>query len=81
MSYYVIYGQEFSQSVLFVMFETNANEASSEYLSQYFGEIVLVATKAHTVAHCVLRTDVCARFIFSHGFIWRCRFCPLLARG
>lgn len=33
--YYVIYGQEFSQSVLFVMFETNTNEAS-EYLSQYF---------------------------------------------
>ncbi|MDU3048525.1 MAG: phosphoethanolamine transferase CptA [Escherichia coli] len=41
--YYVIYGQEFSQSVLFVMFETNTNEAS-EYLSQYFSlKIVLIA--------------------------------------
>lgn len=44
LSYYVIYGQEFSQSVLYVMFETNANEAS-EYLSQYFSlKIVLIAT-------------------------------------
>lgn len=34
-AYYVIYGQEFSQSVLFVMFETNASEAS-EYIQQYF---------------------------------------------
>lgn len=43
LSYYVIYGQEFSQSVLYVMFETNANEAS-EYLSQYFSlKIVLIA--------------------------------------
>ncbi|WP_414165341.1 phosphoethanolamine transferase CptA [Superficieibacter sp. BNK-5] len=43
LSYYVIYGQEFSQSVLFVMFETNASEAS-EYFSQYFSlKLVLVA--------------------------------------
>ncbi|VFS61371.1 Phosphoethanolamine transferase CptA [Kluyvera cryocrescens] len=42
-SYYVIYGQEFSQSVLFVMFETNTNEAG-EFFSQYFSlKIVLVA--------------------------------------
>lgn len=41
--YFVIYGQEFSQSVLFVMFETNAGEAG-EYLSQYFSlKIVLIA--------------------------------------
>ncbi len=33
--YYLIYGQEFSQSVLFVMFESNTSEAS-EYFSQYF---------------------------------------------
>lgn len=50
LSYYVIYGQEFSQSVLFVMFETNANEAS-EYLSQYFTlKIVLVALAYTAVA-------------------------------
>ncbi|MFC3394363.1 phosphoethanolamine transferase CptA [Brenneria rubrifaciens] len=35
LSYYSIYKQEFSQSVLFVMFESNSAEAS-EYLSQYF---------------------------------------------
>ncbi len=43
LSYYVIYGQEFSQSVLFVMFETNASEAS-EYFSQYFSlKLVAIA--------------------------------------
>ncbi|WP_409310282.1 phosphoethanolamine transferase CptA [Pectobacterium sp. B1J-3] len=35
LGYYSIYKQEFSQSVLFVMFESNTTEAS-EYLSQYF---------------------------------------------
>ncbi|MGA4538209.1 phosphoethanolamine transferase CptA [Citrobacter braakii] len=48
--YYVIYEQEFSQSVLYVMFETNANEAS-EYLSQYFSlKIVLIALAYTAVA-------------------------------
>ncbi len=61
--YYVIYGQEFSQSVLFVMFETNTNEAS-EYLSQYFSlKIVLIALASYgggssAVGH------ACARSIF-----------------
>ena len=43
LGYYVIYGQEFSQSVLYVMFESNTSEAS-EFLSQYFSlKLVLVA--------------------------------------
>lgn len=50
LSYYVIYGQEFSQSVLYVMFETNANEAS-EYMSQYFSlKIVLIALAYTAIA-------------------------------
>lgn len=50
LSYYVIYGQEFSQSVLFVMFESNANEAS-EYLAQYFSlKLVLIALAYTAVA-------------------------------
>ena len=32
--YYLIYGQEFSQSVIFIMFETNNAEAA-EYMAQY----------------------------------------------
>ena len=32
--YFLVYGQEFSQSVIFIMFESNAAEAS-EYLTQY----------------------------------------------
>lgn len=35
LNYFLIYGQEFSQSAIFVMFESNTAEAS-EYLSQYF---------------------------------------------
>ncbi|MDH0646388.1 phosphoethanolamine transferase CptA [Pseudomonas sp. GD03858] len=35
LSYFAIYRQEFSQSVIFVMFESNTTEAS-EYFSQYF---------------------------------------------
>jgi heptose-I-phosphate ethanolaminephosphotransferase len=35
LSYFGIYGQEFSQSVIFVMLESNPTEAQ-EYLSQYF---------------------------------------------
>lgn len=71
LSYYVIYGQEFSQSVLFVMFETNANEAS-EYLSQYFSLKLflsrwLIRWRRFCCGH------VCARFIFHPpGAIW-CR--------
>lgn len=45
--YFVIYGQEFSQSVLFIMFESNANEAS-EYLSQYFSLKIVLTTVAYT---------------------------------
>ncbi len=33
--YFLIYGQEFSQSVIFILFESNLNEGS-EYLAQYF---------------------------------------------
>lgn len=55
LSYYVIYGQEFSQSVLFVMFETNANEAS-EYLSQYFSLKIVLVALAYTVAAILLWT-------------------------
>ena len=34
LAYYVVYGQQFSQSVMFIMFETNTNEAG-EFLTQY----------------------------------------------
>ncbi len=45
--YFVIYGQEFSQSVLFIMFESNANEAS-EYMSQYFSLKIVLTAVAYT---------------------------------
>lgn len=55
LGYYVVYGQEFSQSVLFVMFETNASEAS-EYLSQYFSIKLLLITLAYTLGAILLWT-------------------------
>lgn len=55
LSYYVIYGQEFSQSVLYVMFESNANEAR-EYLSQYFTLKLLLVALAYTAAAIFLWT-------------------------
>jgi heptose-I-phosphate ethanolaminephosphotransferase len=55
LAYYVIYGQEFSQSVLFVMFESNANEAG-EYLSQYFSLKLLTVVLIYTIVALFLWT-------------------------
>jgi heptose-I-phosphate ethanolaminephosphotransferase len=44
--YFLIYGQEFSQSVIFIMFESNINE-SREYLIQYFAWWMLPAFAAY----------------------------------
>ncbi|AFJ48879.1 phosphoethanolamine transferase CptA [Shimwellia blattae] len=55
LSYFVIYGQEFSQSVLFVMFETNANEAR-EYIGQYFSLKLVLCTAAYTLGAVLLWT-------------------------
>ncbi|BES83532.1 phosphoethanolamine transferase CptA [Pectobacterium araliae] len=45
--YYSIYKQEFSQSVLFVMFESNTTEAT-EYLSQYFSFKIIFVLFVYT---------------------------------
>ncbi|HFZ8996782.1 TPA: phosphoethanolamine transferase CptA [Citrobacter freundii] len=55
LSYYVIYGQEFSQSVLFIMFESNMNEAS-EYIGQYFSLKIVLVTLAYTAVAILLWT-------------------------
>ncbi|MBC9252506.1 hypothetical protein A9179_19755 [Pseudomonas alcaligenes] len=44
--YFLIYGQEFSQSVIFIMFESNLAE-SSEYFVQYFAWWMLPAFAAY----------------------------------
>ncbi|WP_448679333.1 phosphoethanolamine transferase CptA [Pseudomonas nicosulfuronedens] len=53
LSYFGIYHQEFSQSVIFVMFESNTAEAG-EYFSQYFSLWLCVALLAYTVVAVVL---------------------------
>ncbi|MBB2496783.1 phosphoethanolamine transferase CptA [Aquipseudomonas ullengensis] len=44
--YFLIYGQEFSQSVIFILFESNVAEGS-EYLAQYFAWWMLPAFFAY----------------------------------
>lgn len=57
--------------MLFVMFETNANEAS-EYLSQYFSLKIVLVALAYTVAAILLWTRLRPVYIPSPGVIW-CR--------
>lgn len=47
LGYFFIYQQEFSQSVIFIMFESNVSEAG-EYLTQYFAWWMVAAFLAHT---------------------------------
>jgi len=47
LGYFWIYGQEFSQSVIFIIFESNTAEAS-EYVAQYFNWWMLPATVAYS---------------------------------
>lgn len=65
--YYIIYGQEFSQSVLFVMFESNTSEAG-EYFSQYFSLHLALLLLAYTVVCAFLWTRV--RPVYIPSF-WR----------
>ncbi|MEB0040645.1 MULTISPECIES: phosphoethanolamine transferase CptA [unclassified Pseudomonas] len=47
LGYFFIYQQEFSQSVIFIMFESNVSEAG-EYITQYFAWWMVLAFVAHT---------------------------------
>ncbi|WPN49801.1 MULTISPECIES: phosphoethanolamine transferase CptA [unclassified Pseudomonas] len=47
LGYFFIYQQEFSQSVIFIMFESNVSEAG-EYMTQYFAWWMVFAFLAHT---------------------------------
>ncbi|MFJ4542268.1 phosphoethanolamine transferase CptA [Pseudomonas sp. NPDC088885] len=48
LGYFFIYQQEFSQSVIFIMFESNISEAG-EYMTQYFAWWMVPAFLAHTL--------------------------------
>ena len=55
LGYFFIYQQEFSQSVIFIMFESNISEAG-EYLTQYFAWWMVLAFLAHTAVAVFLWT-------------------------
>ncbi|MDR9753628.1 phosphoethanolamine transferase CptA [Pseudomonas sp. SZMC_28357] len=55
LGYFFIYQQEFSQSVIFIMFESNISEAG-EYMTQYFAWWMVAAFLAHTAVAVFLWT-------------------------
>ena len=55
LGYFFIYQQEFSQSVIFIMFESNISEAG-EYATQYFAWWIVLAFIAHTALAVLLWT-------------------------
>lgn len=57
LGYFFVYQQEFSQSVIFIMFESNISEAD-EYLTQYFAWWIVLAFIAHTALAIFLWTRV-----------------------
>lgn len=57
LGYFFIYQQGFSQSVIFIMFESNVSEAG-EYITQYFHWWMLLAFLAHTAFAFFLWTRV-----------------------
>ncbi|WP_265497983.1 phosphoethanolamine transferase CptA [Providencia rustigianii] len=55
LAYFVVYGHQLSQSVMFVMFETNTNEAG-EFLKQYLSFKVVAVILAYTLGAILLWT-------------------------
>lgn len=57
LGYFLIYGQEFSQSVIFIMFDSNMQE-STEYLGHYFSWSIVAAIVAYSLGGLLLWTRV-----------------------
>ncbi|MFV9997349.1 MAG: phosphoethanolamine transferase CptA [Arsenophonus endosymbiont of Dermacentor nuttalli] len=57
LAYYIVYGQQFSQSVMFIMFETNTHEAS-EFLTQYLSIKVITTLLVYTLIAIFLWTRI-----------------------
>ncbi|EEV6002082.1 TPA: phosphoethanolamine transferase CptA [Escherichia coli] len=75
--YYFIYGHEFSQSVLFVIFETNTSEAG-EFLSNYFSADIFIITLIYTALSIFLWTRLRPVYIPTP---WRGIVCFILFYG
>ncbi|UDG80622.1 Phosphoethanolamine transferase EptC [Candidatus Hartigia pinicola] len=57
LAYFVVYGQQISQSVMFIIFETNTNEAN-EFLKQYLSCKVIVVVLLYTLVGMFLWTFI-----------------------
>ena len=68
LGYFFIYQQEFSQSVIFIMFESNISEAG-EYMTQYFAWWIVLAFIAHSAFSVFLWTRLRAVYL-PRGQAW-----------
>ncbi|WP_238149494.1 phosphoethanolamine transferase domain-containing protein [Arsenophonus endosymbiont of Aleurodicus floccissimus] len=57
LAYYIVYGQQFSQSVMFIMFETNTHEAS-QFLTQYLSIKVIASLLVYILIAIFLWTRI-----------------------
>jgi len=74
LGYFLVYGQEFSQSVIFIMFDSNLQE-SSEYLGHYFSWSIVAAVIAYSVGGILLWTRVRPVYLPRKSLV---AFCVLL---
>lgn len=66
--YFLVYGQEFSQSVIFIMFDSNMQE-STEYLGHYFSWSIVGAVLAYSLAGLLLWTRVRPVYLSRKGLV------------
>ncbi|MBP8203419.1 MAG: phosphoethanolamine transferase CptA [Pseudomonas sp.] len=78
--YFLVYGQEFSQSVIFIMFESNINE-SREYLIQYFAWWMLPAFFAYGLGGWLLWRKVRPVYLSRPGALFAAAFALFVSVG
>ncbi|WP_339080978.1 phosphoethanolamine transferase CptA [Pseudomonas sp. TMP9] len=78
--YFLVYGQEFSQSVIFIMFESNINE-SREYLIQYFAWWMLPAFLAYGLGGWLLWRKVRPVYLSRPGALFAAAFALFVSVG
>jgi heptose-I-phosphate ethanolaminephosphotransferase len=80
LGYFLIYGQEFSQSVIFIMFDSNMQE-STEYLGHYFSWSIVAAILAYTLGGLLLWTRVRPAYLSRKALVACCALCFVVGAG
>ncbi len=69
LGYFMLYGQEFSQSVIFIMFESNTAEAG-EYLTQYFSYTLVFVFIVYSIGAYLLWRKITPVYLSNHLTRW-----------